>query len=226
MARDRRNVGRQSLKRHVGTRQPRKTLLVFCEGKETEPQYLKALKQQPAVRDFAAVDIRVETGQGDSPMTLVAMAIEARQKAKGEDSEIDEVWCVFDVEWPRSHPFLKDATEHARQGSVEVAISNPCFELWLILHLQDHRRSLSNDDARRLRRKLDRSSGKGLDPAKYMPHVREAARRAASLDENHFRNGTSFPEDNPSSGMHRLLASVGVLAGAEESDRRNEGDGR
>ncbi|MGH8980000.1 MAG: RloB family protein [Acidimicrobiales bacterium] len=224
MARDRRSFGRQSLKRRVATRQPRKTLLVFCEGERTEPEYLNALKREPAVHDVAAVDIRVETGQGGSvPMTLVTMAVAARRRAAGEEGEIDEVWCVFDVEWPRNHPDLKEAAEQARQGGVEVAISNPCFELWLILHFHDHSSWLDNDDARRLRRQLDGCTDKGLDPHKYMPRIQEAARRAAALDERHVQNATFFPQDNPSSGMHRLLDAVGGLAGAEDPDRRGDG---
>ena len=54
----------RSLKRKVATRQPRKTLVVFCEGEKTEPQYLLALRQEPFVKDTAAVDIQVETGHG------------------------------------------------------------------------------------------------------------------------------------------------------------------
>jgi hypothetical protein len=46
-----------------------------------------------------------------------------------------------------------------------------------------------------------------------MPLAGDAARRAAELDERHQRNGTTFPDDNPSSGMHRLLASVEPLWG-------------
>jgi hypothetical protein len=52
----------RTLKRKVATRPPRKTLVVFCEGEKTEPQYLLALRQEPFVRDAAAVDIRVQTG--------------------------------------------------------------------------------------------------------------------------------------------------------------------
>jgi hypothetical protein len=111
-------------------------------------------------------------------------------------------------EWPRNHPDLKDTVERARQGGIALAISNPCFELWLVLHFQDHGSWLANDDARRLRRRLDGSSDKGLDAAKYMPLFRDAARRAVELDERHLQNGTAFPDDNPSSGMHRLIAAV------------------
>lgn len=201
--------GGRSLKRRVGTRRPRKTLLVFCEGERTEPEYLKALKGQPAVHDVAAVDIRVETGHGGSvPRTLVSMATSARSKPLDEEAEIDEFWCVFDVEWPRNHPGLREAIEQTHQNDIQLALSNPCFEVWLILHFQDQGAWLDNDAARRVRRSLDGSADKGLDGAKYMPHTGDAVRRAARLEERHKRNATNFPNDNPSSGMHRLLASV------------------
>jgi hypothetical protein len=87
----------RSLKRKVGTRRPRKTLVVFCEGERTEPEYLEALKRQPSVRDVAAVDLRVETGHGGPvPRTLVSMAVKARSRAVQEEAEVDEFWCVFE----------------------------------------------------------------------------------------------------------------------------------
>lgn len=209
MAHHSRRAGERPLRRRVATRQPRKTLLIFCEGQRTEPEYLEALKRQPAVRDVAAVDLRVETGQGRSaPKTLVELAITARQRAIDEEGEIDEFWCVFDVEWPRNHPDLKQAVQQARQGGIELAISNPCFELWLILHFQDQGAWLDSDAACRLRRKLDGSIDKGLDAAKYMLLSANAARRAAELDERHRQNGTVFPDDNPGSSMHRLIRAV------------------
>jgi hypothetical protein len=209
MARRDRVAGGRPLKRRVGTRRPRKTLLVFCEGERTEPEYLDALKRQPAVRDAAAVDLRVQTGHGGSvPRTLVSLAAAARTKALDEEAEIDEFWCVFDVEWPRNHPGLSEAIERARLNDIRLAVSNPCFELWLILHFENQGAWLDNDAARRTRRRLDGSSDKGLDAATYMPLAGDAARRAVELEERHERNGTAFPDDNPSSGMHRLLASV------------------
>jgi hypothetical protein len=206
--RDRR-TGARPLKRKVATRKPRKTLVVFCEGERTEPEYLDALKRQPLVRDVAAVDLRVETGHGGSvPRTLVAMATDARNRAIEEEAEIDEFWCVFDVEWPTNHPGLIEAVQQARANGILLAVSNPCFEVWLILHFQDHAAWLDNNQARRLRRELDGSTDKGLDASKYMPLTADATRRAASLDRRHLEDGTVFPQDNPSSGMHRLLVAV------------------
>jgi|ERR1022692_2479531 hypothetical protein len=97
------------------------------------------------------------------------MAVAARSRAIDEEAEIDEFWCVFDVEWPRNHPGLHEAIEQAQQNRIQLAVSNPCFELWLILHFQDQGAWLDNNGARRLRRKLDGSNDKGIDSAKYMP---------------------------------------------------------
>lgn len=209
MAKRTRNAQPRSLRRKVGYRRPRKTLVVYCEGEKTEPQYLMALKELPAVKDVAAVDLRVETGhKGAVPRTLVSLAVDASDRAASEKDEIDEFWCVFDVEWPRNHPGLKEAVKRAEAHGIRLAISNPCFELWLILHFQDHGAWLDNDGARRLRRRLDGSPGKSLDAATYMPFVADAAHRAADLEKRHERAGTVFPHDNPSTGMHHLVRST------------------
>lgn len=199
----------RTLRRKVATRAIRKTLLVFCEGERTEPEYLNALKRERAIREVAAVEIRVaQADSGAVPLTLVKRAIEARSRAVSENDEVDEFWCVFDVEWPVNHANLPEALMLAKANEISLAVSNPCFEVWLILHLKEHGGWLDNEHAMKLRRKLDSSTDKGLDPATYMPHVHKASARAVKLEERHQRNGTSFPDDNPSSGMHRLIASV------------------
>ena len=210
MAKSRRGQRRgSSLRRQVASRSPKRTFLVFCEGEITEPAYLKALKREPAVRDVASVDIRVDEGtSGAVPLTLVEAAARARARSSGEDGEIDEIWCVFDVEWPQNHPSLKRALALARESGVRVAVSNPCFELWLALHFEDQNAWLDTSTAIRRCRAFDGTSGKDLDGAAYMPRRADAARRARALDERHSRDRTEFPHDNPSSGMFRFLDAV------------------
>ena len=103
---------------------------------------------------------------------------------------------------------MREALALARRHGIHVAVSNPCFEFWLVLHFRDHRGWLDNDGARRLRRFCDGQGDKGLDGAAYMASRESARLRAAALSEIHAENGTEFPHDNPSSGMHRLLTSV------------------
>ena len=100
---------------------PRKTLLVFCEGERTEPEYLDALRRLPDVRKAAAVDIRIdENSAGFSPVGLVRKAIAARERSLAEEGEIDEFWCLFDVEWPTNHPGLADAVKLAAAHQIRL----------------------------------------------------------------------------------------------------------
>ena len=182
---------------------------MFCEGTRTEPDYVKALKLEPAVRESASVDFRIDLeASGAVPLTLVNAAAEARARSAQEQGEIDQVWCLFDVEWPRNYPDLPEARARAEASDVRLAISNPCFELWLALHFEDHTAWLDNDAAGKLRRKHDKSSGKGLDGSRYMPRRADAARRARALTAKHAGDGREFPKDNPSSGMYLLLEAI------------------
>ncbi len=79
---------------------------MFCEGARTEPEYIKALKQEPEVRARASVRIGKDTIGIAPPLTLVRAAVKAIDRAEEEKAEIDEVWCLFDVEWPHNHPKL------------------------------------------------------------------------------------------------------------------------
>ena len=185
--------------------------MVVCEGVSTEPKYIDALRVQPEVRESAAVQLRIEAAdKGEVPLTLVRRAIDIRLRDKRKGREIDEIWCVFDVEWPQNHPNLAQAISLARGDGIFLAISNPCFELWLILHFHDQTAFLNTDAACAARRACDGSSGKGLDPSVYLPRRNAAVRRAQWLEQNHIGNGTTFPNDNPSSGMHALVTSVSL----------------
>lgn len=200
MARQQGGSGR-GLRRRVEGRSERRTFVILCEGKETEPQYLRALKQLPKVREAVSVEILGSVGR---PLQLVEAAIEAKRQV----NEIDEVWCVFDVEAPKEHPNLNEALALARDNGIKTAVSNPCFEIWLVLHFDQCSAWLTTDNAVKLRRKHDSSTGKEVDGELYMPLRETAARRARGLSDHHVNNGTPFPNDNPSSGMFRLLEAI------------------
>lgn len=208
-SRGRRSRERKSLRRATAVDAPRRTVLVFCEGTKTEPDYLRALKRERVVREVASVEIRV-AGKGSSadPFALVTAAVKAHDLSTRGELEVDEIWCLYDVEWPQNHSHLPEAAELAKRHGIRVAISNPCFELWLVLHFQDQTAWLDTAAATRLRRQHDPRTDKGLDGATYMPRRDAVARRARSLDARHEGNGTGFPNDNPSSGMYRFLDAI------------------
>jgi len=177
-------------------------VVVFCEGKATEPDYVNELKRLPHIRQNTALLVDVSPDHG-TPMTLVAKAIDRLQ-----DREVDECWCLFDVEWPQNHPKLKEALTLAAAHGVSVAVSNPCFELWLILHFRDHHSFDDTATVERTSRQLDGRSGKRIDASQYMTRRGVAADRARKLDARHASVRTTFPNDNPSSGMYRFLDAI------------------
>jgi len=94
----------KDLSRKTAIRPERRTVVIFCEGSAAEPDYLKAVKALPQVRSDTSINIEIDPEQG-VPMTLVENAV----RRKRCDDEVDEFWCVFDVEWPVHHPNLANA---------------------------------------------------------------------------------------------------------------------
>ena len=202
MSANRRRKTGKPLTRTPGKRPERRTIVVFCEGANSEPDYINALKRLTHIARGTALDLRIHP-ERDVPLPLVEMAVQQKR-----DPEVDECWCIFDVEWPKNHPNLVKARALAEVHGVNLAISNPCFELWLVLHFQEHYSFANTGQAERLSRSLDNRRGKSIDAARYMPMRKEASLRAERLDKRHERDGTIFPHDNPSSGMYKFLNAV------------------
>jgi hypothetical protein len=131
---------------------------------------------------------------------------EAKRKAKAwwdEFLSYDEVWCVFDVD---EHPHLPDARQQARDNGIYLAVSNPCFELWALLHFQAQTAFLERGDARsRLQRHLPHYN-KALPFARLHPNYAEAVQRAEELERR--REDADDPGGNPSTGVHRLTERI------------------
>lgn len=125
------------LQRRGPSRQPKVRILVVCEGKKTEPLYLSRFQHH--VRNPR---VHVEPlGPAGVPLTVVQTAIERRKQAEDEakrqrDEYLlwDQVWAVFDMD---DHPNVADARQLAMANDIRLAVSNPCFELWALLHFAD-----------------------------------------------------------------------------------------
>jgi hypothetical protein len=115
-------------KRSAATRESRNRLLVCCNALRTEKDYLQGLKDDVS---NPAVTVKFKP-KACSPFQLVMFALAERQR---QDGEFDQVWCVFDVDQYEDVPA---AVTKAGKAGIEVALSNPCFELWLILHFALH----------------------------------------------------------------------------------------
>lgn len=195
-----------NLRRRGPTRDPLPLILVVCEGKVTEPEYLNAFR---IAHGANTVRVRVESPGGD-PRALVERAVRLRdaadreaRRARDPNLRYDEVWCIFDVD---QHQRLDDARTEADRSRLHLAVSNPCFELWLLLHFAEQTAHLSPRQARdRLRKHLP-SYDKHVSFADASGGYGEAVRRAEALDVRHIAAGSAG--GNPSTGMYRLTERI------------------
>lgn len=206
-----------NLRRRAPVYRPKPGFVLFCEGKKTEPAYFSAIR-----RACSGVVVEIRRGVG-VPMTVARLAVDyARQSGlapgsrKGKDSfEInDQVWAVFDRD---DHPHFGEAINLCERNGVKVAWSNPCFELWLILHESDYDRPGDRRDVQKefkaLRPEYDRSGAKTPDCDDMIRRVEEAERRSDVQLREREKDG-SAPFGNPSTTVGRLTRAI------READKR------
>ncbi|MDF5756023.1 RloB family protein [Spongiactinospora sp. TRM90649] len=174
-----------------------------AQARRPEPHYIGSLKRLPEIRANTSAEIEIDPPQG-VPLTLARRAVD-----RSRDDEVDECRCVFDVEWPL-HPNREQAVHLAGEHGIKPAISNPCFELWLILHFEDQTGFLNTYAADRRSRHLDGRSSKRIAAERYNAPARHRPQRADQLTKRHVRNETQSPDDNPSSSMSALIRALGA----------------
>ncbi len=186
-------------RRPLGREQPRRVIKVHCEGRVTEPAYLLKMAKTHRV---AHVNIG---SVGKDPLSLVD---DARQDAhlltrRRKQPEIDEVWVIFDTD---EHPNIPQACTEARDAGIGVALSNPCFELWLVLHCRDQTAPLGRREAQRRACDLKLTDGKDIHSDAHDTlelGYTTAKSRAQELDKRNLSGG-SGPRANPSSSVWKL----------------------
>ncbi|MGE0710016.1 MAG: RloB family protein [Planctomycetota bacterium] len=124
------------LDRTVNRRDAR-IFLVATEGERTEPDYFRGLQERELV-DRSRVHIEVvPTPPRDgtsAPNWVLERLVDIEGKYRLE--AFDQRWLVFDRDtWTAAR--VSEVATQARQRRYDLAVSTPCFELWLILHVRE-----------------------------------------------------------------------------------------
>lgn len=106
-----------------------KTMLIVCEGKNTEVDYFEKFH-------IPGITI-VPVGTGLSTTTLVrnVESIKEQHLKRKKLKKFDEIWVVFDKD---DNKDFEAAIQLASTLKYKVAYSNQAFEYWFILHFDDH----------------------------------------------------------------------------------------
>ena len=192
--------------RRTPFREPKLKMLIVCEGANTEKQYFE---QFAKFHRNSLVEVIVEGGKG-VPLTVVRAAKERKEKAISDAKRKDDeflkyqwVWCVFDVD---NHPNVPEARIMAADNGIELAISNPCFELWLLLHHRDCPGELHRHAAQTMLKDHVAGYDKHVNFDDYTDGYHKAVQRAKSLDQ--LAESMGEPGRNPTTGVYVLTEMI------------------
>ena len=176
-------------------------IVIASEGKDTERIYFKALaKEYTNPRVHVHILERSENEQNNSSPEHVLKQLNDYKGQYALESD-DELWLVVDRDRWTEAMLSRVAMECAQDEFMHVALSNPCIELWLLLHLVDasllapeeqqlwmenRRRKKSADPYLkiRLRHEMGSYHESSYDALMLIEHVETAIERARALDKN------------------------------------------
>lgn len=176
-------------------------IVIAAEGKDTERIYFKALaKEYTNPRVHVHMLERCEHDQNNSSPSHVLQQLN-NYKSQYELESDDELWLVIDRDHWTDAMLSTVAKECAQDDYLHVALSNPCFELWLLLHLVDatsltpeeqllwgeNRKKAKNGEPYlkvRLRHEMGSYHESNYDAPMLIRNIEAAIKRARALDAN------------------------------------------
>jgi hypothetical protein len=119
------------------------SVLIVCEGRETEPNYIDGLRDHLRVN---AAAVRIEVG--DSVTDPVGLVRKAQRQYKN-DRDYDLVYVVCDGDSNRLAAAPALAARPLRNAAggttnVQVIANSPSIEFWLLLHFEYSARPFQN----------------------------------------------------------------------------------
>jgi len=198
------------LKRSKPSKKPKSLVVLFCEGEKTEPVYFRAIN-----RHWGNRIVLQFPHCGTDPKGIVSAAADAKKRSKRNkksdpNEEIEAIWCVFDRD---QHLLVQEALQQADDNQIPVAFSNPCFELWLLLHFQDQTAHLQRDGVSRLCANFMTNYTKGPDMDMLLPSLSDAEQRARTLCNRQTTN--NLPRCNPWTDVHELVEAMRRLSDSQ-----------
>jgi len=130
------------------TESEKKLIIIAFEGAKTEPRYFSYIKDNLPLKALIKIEIlkRDEKNTNSSVPTTVVNTItnlfedenrleDIKSKYDGFDDCHDIFWIVVDREVQESKKTnLLKAIESCKENYINIALTNPAFEFWLLLH--------------------------------------------------------------------------------------------
>jgi len=198
---------------------------IYCEGAKTEPNYLNGYIDKHFPTNQRLKVIKIEPTKKNTPVQLVEAAVGDKQKYP----DGDVFWVVYDRESEQKYADKHHATAYnkAQRYSINLAMSNVCFEVWLLLHFQENTAPFcSYDDLKKnsiLRTECKKRGFLDYDKAdqsifsvfteEEINKARDRAKKMNELTEQSVDSSRTRPYHwNPYTDVYKLLNAIDKFA--------------
>lgn len=210
--------------RRAKPRRIKPVILIITEGEKSEPKYFEHFRTRQN-----NIELRVVPNSRKGSKTDYASLIRKANRICEDDgvssSFGDSVWIVADADVNyqaadavnKKNAALSEARKKAGRKSFELILSNPCFELWYLLHLRYTTAHLPDYDA--VRKALEQAGITDYEKhndlyERLVSHTSEAVERAKRLEKFHTDNGSTLPlgiNANPYTEVYKLVEKLAPI---------------
>lgn len=178
-----------------------KLIIIASEGTNTERIYFEDMASPHYYRNPKVhVEVLERTDTASSPAHILSFLDSFKHKYRLSLDKDDELWLVIDRDgWTLRE--LSSVASLCGQKCYLLALSNPCFEFWLLLHIKSYddysaaeqdsiakNRHIGSTKRTFLESELLKLLGSynkdNPDTSKFLPFIDTAISRARSLDTN------------------------------------------
>ncbi|MEA5579414.1 RloB family protein [Anabaena sp. UHCC 0451] len=202
----------RNLERSQPSRKITQKILIACEGSKTEPIYFKSIRNELRLPTLEIIILPHQSKT--DPGNIIERLIEERQQMKNDKrwTTNDTAWAVFDGDEhiEKSLANWQGAINRANSQKINLAITNPCFELWYLIHFQDHLAQISREKLLKLLNKYipDYDKSMSLYPQLLKPLTEQAIQRAEKIAKQIKRDQLDEYSNPCCSDLPKLISNL------------------
>ena len=164
-----------------------KVFAIACEGGVREPQYFNLFQYLSPKIKVDVIENYVPDNEmkrkyenKSAPKWVLDRAVRYIEKEGLLDE--DDLWFVIDVDrWSMEQ--LKELADYCEKyPNWHIAISNPCFEVWLYFHKKMNINDSTSINCEQFKLEISTFEKGGYHPYKFLPHFQDAIENAKAVD--------------------------------------------
>lgn len=156
--------------------------VIICEGEKREREYFYEVHRRSQKVRIKVIENEDDAEWKSAPKWLLDKAVGYVEEFGLNES--DFLWFVIDVDNWGFDQIHALADQCNKNHNWNISISNPCFEVWLFMHIDDIGNSKSTTCKEFKSELVEITKGEGYNVEKFVSLIMTASQRAEMGDSN------------------------------------------